>query len=32
MSRNIDDFFDDTETEIGQILNFLVKETSRPKI
>jgi hypothetical protein len=32
MSKNIDDFFDDAETEIIQISNFFVKETFCPKI
>jgi hypothetical protein len=32
MSKNIDDFFDDAETEIVQISNFLAKKTFYPKI
>jgi hypothetical protein len=32
MSKNIDDFFDDAETEIVQISNFLAEETFYLKI
>jgi hypothetical protein len=31
MSKNIDDIFNDTEIEVNQILNFLAKQTFRPK-